>query len=281
MRGVKDKNGKNAAGRPSARERLQYEREKERAREKRKRTLVVAGAVVGVVALAGVVALVAQQSGGDSGDAAGPVVAPAGAVGEQSTLIRVGAQDAPSTLTVWEDFRCPACKAFEDGFRDAVHDLEQSGQLKVEYNFATLIDGNMGGSGSLRAANAAACAEDAGKFREYHDVLFRNQPQETDDAFAKNDRLLELAGDVQGLDTPAFEKCVNDGTYDNWVKKSNGVFQDARLQGTPTVQLNGESVFPMKGQEQISVANLKKWVAEANKGKEPGTVSASPSASGS
>lgn len=34
----------------------------------------------------------------------------------------------------------------------------------MDYHLATIIDGNLGGKGSLRAANAAACAQDVGKF---------------------------------------------------------------------------------------------------------------------
>ena len=72
---------------------------------------------------------------------------------------------------------------------------------------------------------------------------------------------------------------MEDGTHDSWVEKSNTAFGEGGFQGTPTALLNGESIFPKKGDEQISVANLKKWVAEANKGKEPGTVGATPSGS--
>ncbi|NEE33040.1 hypothetical protein G3M53_47325, partial [Streptomyces sp. SID7982] len=57
------------------------------------------------------------------------------------------------------------------------------------------------------------------------------------------------------------------------VKKSDTAFREGGFQGTPTVLLNGESVFPGKGDEQISPENLKKWVAEANKGKKPGSAS--------
>ncbi len=160
-------------------------------------------AVVGVLGLAAVVGVLAANSGGDDGDgAAGPVVAPSGAVGDDRLIIPVGASDAPSTLTVWEDFRCPACAFFETTYRDTIHELTDSGQIKVEYRLATIIDGNMGGSGSLNAANAAACAQDAGRFVPYHDVLFQNQPMETDDAFSNNQTLFDLAGKVQGLDTP-------------------------------------------------------------------------------
>ncbi|MEU1282542.1 thioredoxin domain-containing protein [Streptomyces sp. NPDC005805] len=271
----------NQERRGTARERLQREREKDKARERRRRTLIVAAAVVGVLGLAAVVGLVAANAGKDDGPSeAGPLSAPSGVQGEEQLAIPVGASDAPSTLTVWEDFRCPACAQFENALRSTIHDLVESGQIKVEYHLATIIDGNMGGTGSLRAANAAACAQDAGKFAEYHDVLFMNQPPEPDDAFADNAELIELAGKVDGLVTPAFRTCVEDGTHDSWVEKSNTAFQNGGFRGTPTVLLNGESVFPTKGDEQISVANFKKWVAEANKGKQPGTRQPSPAGSG-
>nr|WP_202473791.1 thioredoxin domain-containing protein [Streptomyces sp. SID5466] len=253
---------------------MAQQREREKGREKRRRTLIVASAVVGVLGLAAVVGLIAANAGKDDGgdSASGPAVAPSGAIGEAALTLPVGAADAPSTLTIWEDFRCPVCAQFETAFRDTITELADDGQVRVEYHLATIIDGNLGGTGSLRAANAAACAQDVGKFAPYHDVLFSNQPPEPDDAFAKNSRLIELAGEVEGLDTPGFRSCVEDGDHDSWVKKSDTAFREGGFQGTPTVLLNGESVFPSKGEEQISPENLKKWVAEANKGKKPGTV---------
>ncbi|MEV0781957.1 thioredoxin domain-containing protein [Streptomyces sp. NPDC050423] len=272
---------KNPEGKRAARDRLIQQREQAKARERRRRTLIVSTAVVGVLALAAVVGVIAANSGGkgSKNKASGPAVAPSGATGKDSLAIQVGADDAPSTLTIWEDFRCPVCAQFENAFRDTIHQLERSGQLKVEYHLATLIDGNLGGSGSLKAANAAACAQDAGKFSAYHDILYRNQPQETDDAFGDNSKLIDLSKKVDGLDTPAFRGCVEDGTHDSWVQKSNTAFRKGGFPGTPTALLNGESIFPKKGNEPITVANLKKWVAEANKGKRPGTVTPAPSGS--
>ncbi|MFE4453950.1 DsbA family protein [Streptomyces sp. NPDC056796] len=264
----------------AARERLAQQREQDRARERRRRTLIVSTAVVGVLALAAVIGVVAANAGKSGKDKeAGPAVTPSGAMGEDGLALQVGADDAPSTLTIWEDFRCPVCAQFENAFRDTITELADSGQLKVEYHLATIIDGNLGGSGSLRAANAAGCAQDVGKFAPYHDVLYRNQPAETDDAFGRNSKLIDLAGKVDGLDTPAFRSCVEDGTHDSWVQKSNKAFAEGGFEGTPAALLNGESIFPKKGDEQISAANIKKWVEEANKGKKPGTVGATPSAS--
>ena len=255
---------KNRDGKRTARERLAVEREKQKSAERRRRTLIVGASVVCVLGLAAVIGVVAANAGKDKGTkSSGPAVAPSGAQGKDSLAIPVGKDGARTTLTVWEDFRCPACQTFETTYRPTIHELTDSGQLKVEYHLVRLIDGNLGGTGSLRAGNAAACAQDAGKFRDYHDVLYENQPQETDDAFSNNAKLIELAGKVSGLDTAAFRTCVDDGTHDSWVDKSNAAFRAGGFTGTPTVLLNGKNIYQ---DQTMTPAKLKQLVQQAGKG---------------
>jgi protein-disulfide isomerase len=254
---------KNREGKRTARERLAVEREKQKSAERRRRALIVGASVVCVLALATVVGVLAAN-GGKKGksSATGPAIAPSGATGKDSLAIPVGMDSAKSTLTVWEDFRCPACQAFETAYRPTIHQLVDAGQLRVEYHLVTLIDGNLGGSGSRRAANAAACAQDAGKFWDYHDVLYQNQPKETQDTYADNAKLLELAGKVDGLRTPTFETCVNDGTHDGWVIKSHAAFHSGGFSSTPTVVLDGKNIY---ADQTMTPAKLKQMVEAANK----------------
>ncbi|MGC3001815.1 DsbA family protein [Streptomyces sp. G35A] len=255
---------KNREGKQTARQRLAVEREKHKSAEKRRRTLIVGASVVCVLGLAAVIGVVAANAGkDDESDSAGPVVAPSGALGKDGTAIPVGKESAKATLTVWEDFRCPACKAFEQAYRPTLKELTDAGQLKVEYHLVTLIDGGMGGTGSRTAANAAACSQDAGRFAAYHDVLFENQPMESDDAFADNARLLDLAGKVDGLDTPAFRSCVEDGKHNGWVAKSHEAFQKGGFTGTPTVMFDGKNIY---ADRSMTPAKLKQMVQEANQG---------------
>lgn len=254
---------KNRDGKRTARERLAVEREKQKAAEKRRRTLIVGASVVCVLGLAAVIGVVAANAGKDKDKSSGPVVAPSGAQGKDGLAIPVGKDGARSTLTVWEDFRCPACRAFETTYRPTLHELADSGRLRIEYHLVRLIDGNLGGTGSLRAGNAAACAQDAGKFRDYHDVLYDNQPEETNDAFGDNAKLVELAGKVNGLDTAAFRACVDKGTHDGWVDKSNAAFKSSGFTGTPTVLLNGKNIYQ---DQSMTPAKLKQLVQQADKG---------------
>ncbi|MGN5378353.1 DsbA family protein [Streptomyces lasalocidi] len=254
---------KNRDGKRTARERLAVEREKQKSADRRRRTLIVGASVVCVLGLAAVIGVIAANAGKSKSSAkAGPVVAPSGAQGKDSLAIPVGKDGAKSTLTVWEDVRCPACQAFETAYRPTLHQLVDSGKLRIEYHLVRLIDGNLGGTGSLRGANAVACAQDAGKFRDYHDVLYTNQPKETDDAFSSNDKLIELVGKVHGLVTPAFRTCVNDGTHDSWVDKSQKAFQTSGFSGTPTVLLGGKNIYE---NQSMTPAKLKQMVEAANR----------------
>ncbi|MBW1604056.1 thioredoxin domain-containing protein [Streptomyces sp. JJ66] len=218
-------------GRRPAVERLREQREREQAAEKRKRGIKVGLVAVAVLAVVGVIGYAA--AGGSLGDGDGEAAAP----------ISEGKGQAPVTLTVYEDFRCPGCASFETRFKDTLHELVEDGQLRTEYHLVTIIDGNMGGNGSRAAANAAHCAKDAGKFTPYHDLLFASQPPEQEDTFADQGYLIELAGQIPGLDSPEFRSCVRNGTYAEKVRATNAAFTASEHNATPTVLLGGENVY--------------------------------------
>lgn len=229
----------------TATERMRAEQQRQRASQKRGRQLKVAGVVVAVLAAgAGVGALVAQQTSGNS-------------AADDAKPIAVGKQDAPAKLTVYEDFRCPACGQFEKQFSPTIRSLEKKGKLRTDYHLVTIIDDNMGGKGSHRAANAAACAEDAGRFRRFHDVLYRNQPPEQSDAFSSRDRLIELAGKA-GVNGSRFRDCVTEDTHADWVKKTGDAFKKSGHQSTPTVLLDGKNIYGRS--EPLTPESLKQKV---------------------
>ncbi|MEV4612912.1 thioredoxin domain-containing protein [Kitasatospora sp. NPDC049258] len=259
---------KNREGKRNARDRMREARAAEEAHDKRKKKLVIGGAVLAVIAVAVVVGVVVQDQRSKPET---PVAAPAGAIGDKSLVIPAGPANAPSVLTVYEDPRCPACGSFERQFSPTVDQLEDQGKLFVNYHVVSFIDRSLGGTGSKYGANALACAQDAGHFRDYHDVLYRNQPEETSDAFGDKATLIELSKQVPGLDTPTFEACVNDNTYGGWVSAVQQDFDKSSFKSTPTVLLNGKPIYPKKGEEQISPENLVQWVDEANAGKPLGS----------
>jgi protein-disulfide isomerase len=253
--------GRSSDGKRAARDRLAAQREAEQRRQRRRRQWIIVGSVVAVVAVAVGIGVAVQSSGGKPKPfvpVPGAVVDPFTRTADSlATAVPYGQAGAPVTMTVFEDFRCPVCRIFETGERSVYQAYVRAGKLRVLFHEVTLIDHNDGGSGSLRAGNAALCAQAAGHFQPYHDVLFDNQPDESDDAYADPDRLVELAKQVPGLDTPAFEACARGTTYEGVVQRNWNDFNALKLPGTPTVMLDGkqvpsQSLFAVRGNTEVA-----------------------------
>ncbi|MBB1244384.1 thioredoxin domain-containing protein [Streptomyces durbertensis] len=229
---MSDNNDRHGPEQRSARDRLKEERERQKRSDKRRRTLTAALAVVAVLAAAGTIGVLATTKGGGQDDSAGPAPAP----------ITEGDARAPVTLDVYEDFRCPGCAGFEQTFGGTINELREAGKVKVRYHLVTVVDGHNGSSGSKNAANAAACAKDAGHFVAYHDLLFKHQQDTADGGFENKKNLVKLAKKVDGLDTPAFRDCVEQGTHDQWVDRTHEAFLKSGYQATPTLVMDGEDL---------------------------------------
>ncbi|MFE5582797.1 DsbA family protein [Kitasatospora sp. NPDC056531] len=240
---------KKQAKRISARDRIQEAQRREQQAAKRRQRIVVTVSAVVVLALAGGVAL-AINTGSKKDDkasaasSAAPLVVPANASGPDGTVITYGKADAPHTMEVYEDFRCPVCKHFEAANGQTVKEITQEGQIKVEFHLAAFLDKNLGGKGSRTALAAAGAALNEGvdKFKAFHDVLYANQPDEREDGFGDVNHLLDLAGQVPGLKTDAFVKAVTDKTYAPWAAKVADAFNDSGVTGTPTVKVDGKPI---------------------------------------
>lgn len=159
------------------------------------------------------------------------------------TTITVGDPAAPKTVHVYEDPRCPICKAFEAAAGPQLAALAKSGDVKVQYTLASFLDGNLKGSGSKRAAGALRASVEAGPgaFATYHELLYANQPQEQVDGFT-DAYLLELAGKVKGLRGAAFDSAVREQSYADFVAASEEAFVKSGATGTPYVKIDGTAV---------------------------------------
>ena len=228
-----------------ARERAAAAYAAEQGKARRRRQMLIGGIVVVVIAAAIGIGIGVQSHTDEVNSAAanGPLVFPAGTVADGLAIPYGTDQNAKVTLTIYEDFRCPFCKDAESMFNSIYSADAQAGKIKVQYHIVNLIDQNDGGTGSIQAGNAAACAQDVGnaKFKAYHDVLYANQPAESDDAFASDSQLISLAKQVSGLDGAAFESCVNSGKYQPWVKKNFTELSTAESGNvsTPDYLING------------------------------------------
>jgi protein-disulfide isomerase len=271
----------NRVGKELARERAAILRAEQARRARRNRLYAIYGSVFGVIVIAVVIALVVQNASGPKT----PTLVPAGSVADttggvstaDSKAIPIGNSSAKVKLTVYEDARCSACKAYESTFTPAYKALVANGTLELLIHPVTLIDSNTNGSGSLHAGNAFACAQDAGKFEAYHDIIYTNQPAESTDSFASDDTLIALAKQVTGLDTPAFETCVKSHKYFDWVQQNFANLNKItnNQPSTPTIYANGKA-FTLPNTSDATQAQ-QQFTDSINK--LAGATSASPSAS--
>jgi protein-disulfide isomerase len=242
---MSDRNSQDA--KKSARERMRTERERQQRAASRRKKIVIGGIAIAVVGAAVGISIALAGNGGSGG----PLVVPANASGPNGTVIVYGNPDNKNVLDVYEDFRCPVCDKLEQADGPTIQQLADNGTYAIHYHLATFLDANLGGSGSKNALAAAGAAlnESTAKFKQFHDVLYANQPNEQDDAFANTGHLLDLAAKVPGLVTPDFTKAVQDGTYKPWAGKVNDAFNSSGVSGTPTLKLNGKQleVFDSQG----------------------------------
>ncbi|MEU1200442.1 thioredoxin domain-containing protein [Streptomyces sp. NPDC005813] len=167
---------------------------------------------------------------------------------KDGTTILVGDPDAKMTVHLYEDPRCPVCEEFETTggspkLREAVLDR----RTRTEYTLASFLDDRVGGSGSKKAVNALRAALEEGKFVEYHEVLYANQPEESVDGYT-DAYLLELAGQVKGLRGPEFTAAVKGMKYRSFVAASQKAYEraggakDPAGPGTPTAVINDKRI---------------------------------------
>ncbi|MFC9298704.1 DsbA family protein [Streptomyces sp. NPDC057011] len=246
----------------AAREKLRIEREKQAKKDKARRQLIVAGAVVAVLALAGGVgyAIVqANQPGYWEKAAKAELVKPKNTTGEDGLTVVIGKAEAKKTLEVYEDSRCPACAQFEQAVGPQVKKDVDAGKYKIQYFGATFIDNGVKGDGSKNALSALGAALNVSPeaFLDYKAALYSKElhPEETVDSFAKDDYLLKVADTVPALKGNAeFKKAVEDGTYDRWAMDMSKAFNKSGVTGTPTLKMDGKKIDTPQTPEQFTAA---------------------------
>lgn len=138
-----------------------------------------------------------------------------------------GPADAPVVLIEFSDYQCPFCKRAEPTVLEIL--AKYPNQVRLVYRHMPL-DGLH--PRARAAAIAAVCAEQQGKFWEYHDMLFANQQ-------ALSDADLDKYATSVGLDAAVFKTCRQDPATETRVNTDATAARAAGLTGTPAFFVNG------------------------------------------
>lgn len=197
------------------------------------------------------------QAPAQAGDPGAPVK-----VSDRSDAPVLGNKNAKVTMYEFSDFQCPFCKKFFD---------ETYGQLKAKYidtgkvklvyrHYPLSFHQN-----AQKAAEAAECANRQGKFKDYHDVLFKNG--KGDGTGLAVEDLKKYANDLGlnsgnfGFGKNKFNTCLDNGETAEVVKKDMADAGAVGISGTPSFVINGVKMVgaqPFSSFEQTIEAALKK-----------------------
>jgi protein-disulfide isomerase len=148
-----------------------------------------------------------------------------------------GPADAKVTIVDFSNYLCPHCadhalRNVPEIFRDYV----DTG--KVRYIFRDFPF--TGQDNVIRASEAAACAADANRYKDYHEVLFRAQRLWGGLSGAALDQFfIDLASQL-GLPPGPFADCLRSGSKRAGVLADRDLTTQLALRGTPTFYVNGQ-----------------------------------------
>lgn len=143
----------------------------------------------------------------------------------------LGSEDAPVTIIQFSDFQCPFSRRY---FSETEQLILSAYGDQVRYVFRDFPLTSIHPQAE-KAAEAAQCAFDQGKFWEYHGMLFQNQ------GALDADSLKSYAATL-GLDQTAFNLCIDSGKYAEEVAKDIADGRSYGVLGSPTFFINGRKV---------------------------------------
>jgi protein-disulfide isomerase len=149
----------------------------------------------------------------------------------------LGNSNAKVTVVEFSDFQCPFCERFYSQTMPQIKtDYIDTGKVKLVFKTFPLTGLH---PNAQKAAEASLCANEQGKFWEYHNTLFDKQSiwSSTDGVTA----FKQYASDLK-LDTAKFNSCLDTGKYASAVAADVKDGQNAGISGTPSFVINGQLV---------------------------------------
>jgi predicted DsbA family dithiol-disulfide isomerase len=151
-----------------------------------------------------------------------------------------GPADAPVTIVEFSDFQCPFCSRATATLKKL--DAAYPGKIRLVYRDFPLVQIH---PNAARAAEAAACANEQGKFWPMHDVMFEHQ-----DKLGEAD--LKQSAATLGLDAAAFNTCLESGRHTAEWKKDAAEGDRYGVSSTPAFFINGRLVVGAQPYESFA-----------------------------
>ena len=186
-------------------------------------TLIAVAAIAGIATLS----YMSSQAGKNRIIALDPNLPP---VTSQGYVL--GSPTAPIELIEFGDFECPSCANFAQLTEPDIR-AQYVNTGKVRFRF---IDFPLGiHRNTLNASNAAACADEQGKFWEMHDLIFATQHEWNGQVSTNPDKhMKELGRRISGLDGGKLDECIDSRRMLPKIQSHLKLGVDRGANGTPT-----------------------------------------------
>jgi protein-disulfide isomerase len=163
----------------------------------------------------------------------------ASSIPRQGTTL--GASGAPVKVDAWEDYQCPFCGIWTEQWEPhVVQDFVTTGIVRYQFHDYAFLGSGRNPDESLQAAVAAQCANDQGRFWEYHDWLYANQnPNGENLGWFTRARLDAIALKV-GLEQAPFDTCLADPARATAIQAEQAAGSALGVNGTPSIFVNSK-----------------------------------------
>ena len=141
-----------------------------------------------------------------------------------------GSSSATINLVEFGDYQCPFCKRFFEQTEPQLY-KEYVDTGKVRFYF---LDVSILGDDSVTLGQGAWCADEQGKYYEYHDYIYSNQGEENS-GWGTPDKVKNLVENIQGLDVEEFSQCLDSKKYESRTEGLTKFSGQLGLSGTPTM----------------------------------------------
>ncbi|OGC50776.1 hypothetical protein A2716_01940 [candidate division WWE3 bacterium RIFCSPHIGHO2_01_FULL_40_23] len=160
----------------------------------------------------------------------------------------LGSQNAKVEIIEFSDFQCPYCKRlFDNSYSKLKQEYIDTSKVKLVFrDYPLSFHQN-----AQIAAESAGCANDQGRFWEYHDLLFTKQDEWS---ALSNDAVKAKFGTYAanlGMDSFRFNSCVNASTFKQEVDSDLNDGTKVGVSGTPTLFINGKRLVGAQPYETI------------------------------
>lgn len=158
----------------------------------------------------------------------------------------LGDPSAPITILEWGDYQCTFCYRFHESTLNTLdQEYIQTGKVNLVFK-----DFPLNGPDSILAAEASYCAEDQGKYWQYHDELYKNWAGEKTGWITRWS--LNAFGSTVGLNLEKFNQCLDEHKYQEKVNQIYEFGKDIGIDATPSFLIfNGEKIIKIRGNQPL------------------------------